>query len=75
MKSKAALVLSLLVFSSLISFSNRCGKRCDGRVVTTTSVTAAAAAEVIEARAAEDKEALEREHAGLSPFLRMAITL
>ncbi|HYF33509.1 MAG TPA: hypothetical protein VD993_20435 [Chitinophagaceae bacterium] len=69
MKLKAALVLTLLVCSSLISLSNRCGRQCDGRRMTIPVAT------ITSQPMADDKVATETEQAGSSTLLRMMIAL
>ncbi|HEX6181175.1 MAG TPA: hypothetical protein VFZ47_07985 [Chitinophagaceae bacterium] len=76
MKLKAALVLMLLVLTSLLSFSNRCGMTCDGRTMTTATATAIAKATVNAACAInEEKKAGKIELAEGSALLRMTIVL
>jgi hypothetical protein len=68
MKYKAALMLSLLVTASLISFPNRCRPTCDGRKMMTAA--AAASQQTLNEQAAFEKMAVES-----SPLLRMATAL
>jgi hypothetical protein len=78
MKLKAALVLMLLVLTSLLSFSNRCGSKCDGRtMVLTTAVASAATTPMVNAICplADEKRDGEVELAEASPLLRMTIIL
>lgn len=65
MKFKIALTLMMIMLVSMISFSNRCGRTCDGKAY--VSVAAPSASKV--ADATSDDEASK------SPLLRMAITL
>ena len=78
MKLKAALVLMLLVLTSLLSFSNRCGSKCDGRTMMLT--TAAASATITPMVNAicplvDEKREGKVELAEASPLLRMTIIL
>lgn len=69
MKFKIALTLMMIMLVSMISFSNRCGRTCDGQAY--VSVAAPSVSKVADAgdmNAASDDEAS-------SPLLRMAITL
>jgi hypothetical protein len=71
MKYKIALALMMIMLVSMLSFSNRCGRTCDGNAF--VSVAAPAAAKV--ADACEISELPNEDEASKSPFLRMAITL
>lgn len=63
MKLKLAFALTLLVLTSLLSFSNRCRQTCDGRKM------------MVEQYEVQDENAaLEDEPAG-SSLLRIAVTL
>ena len=75
MKLKAALVMMLLVLTSLLSFSNRCGMTCDGR--TMTAVTASAAAKAYSCQSDDDNQKIDqqKELAEGSALLRMTIVL
>ena len=77
MKLKAALVLMLLVLTSLLSFSNRCGMTCDGRTMTTAASTKAIAKATVNSACAinEEKKAGKIELAEGSALLRMTIVL
>ena len=77
MKLKAALVLMLLVLTSLLSFSNRCGQKCDGRTIITSAAVTATAKATVSTNCAinEDRKAGNIELAERSAFLRMTIVL
>jgi hypothetical protein len=77
MKLKAALVLMLLVLTSLLSFSNRCGQKCDGRTIMTTAAATATAKATVNTNCTinEEKKAGNIELAERSALLRMTIVL
>ena len=78
MKLKAALVLMLLVLTSLLSFSNRCGMTCDGTTMTSTTAAATAIAKAtVNSTCAinDEKKAGKIELAEGSALLRMTIVL
>ena len=64
---KTALVLTLLVLASMISFSNRCKPICDGKKMIVMSAQKCSAVQA--------PTSPEREAAGTSPLLRIAVTL
>ena len=75
MKLKAALVMMLLVLTSLLSFSNRCGMTCDGRTMMAATATAVAKAFTCQPGNVDQNMVDEKELAESSPLLRMTIIL
>jgi len=77
MKLKAALVMMLLVLTSLLSFSNKCGMTCDGRTMTAATATATAVAKAFNCQPgnADPKVSFQKELAEGSALLRMTIVL
>lgn len=71
MKYKIALTLMTIMLVSMLSFSNRCDRTCDGNAF--VSVAAPSVSKV--ADACEIDEVSNDDEASKSPFLRMAITL
>lgn len=74
MKLKTALVFTLLVLVSLLSFSNRSNTNCDGRKMIVLAKPCNAAAECVRGTEKASYDA-EIEAAGTSPLLRIAVTL
>ncbi len=78
MKLKAALVLMMLVLTSLLSFSNRCGSKCDGRtMMLTTAAASATTTPIVNAICplVDDKRDGKVELSEASTLLRMSIIL
>jgi len=74
MKLKTALVFTLLVLASLLSFSNRSNTNCDGRKMIVSVKPCKVTTQCMKSAEQASYES-EVEAAGMSPLLRIAVTL
>ncbi|HYC29486.1 MAG TPA: hypothetical protein VEB42_11725 [Chitinophagaceae bacterium] len=75
MKLKTTLVFTLLVLSSLLSFSNRSKTNCDGRKMIVSAQSCNIAKQCLKSAEQTSSYESEVEAAGMSPLLRIAVTL